>query len=138
MLLLFQILRKRSRQVKKQSAYNRLDIFKRHMLLILRAYGVSLEDTIDTKLSIKDMQLKQPARRVTPRPGRTCTDLSMSKRKRSNTVVPLLDIDGAMLSTLVDILSRSAFPPEVTLDFMWLLFTKSTNVINIDGFVSTV
>lgn len=41
-----------------------------------------------------------------------------------------------MIEALAEVLSRRILPIDFTLDFMWLLFTKSASAINIDGFVS--
>jgi len=64
------------------------------------------------------------------------SNFSVSRRKRHTTAHPLLSIDDALVGIMAKLLRRKMLPTEVTLDFMWLLFTRSANVVNIDGFVS--
>jgi len=66
----------------------------------------------------------------------TATDASVAKRKRQTTLGTFLAMDQTIIEALAEVLSRRILPIDFTLDFMWLLFTKSASAINIDGFVS--
>ncbi|WRT68054.1 uncharacterized protein IL334_005029 [Kwoniella shivajii] len=98
-----------------------LDLVRQSMLLVLRAYGVPLDDVAQTSLNTGELQTKQPA--------------SMSKKRRVNSGRTTFALDKAMVLSAASILERTNYPCEMVLDFLWLLFTKAAMIDNVDGFI---
>ncbi|ORY30604.1 hypothetical protein BCR39DRAFT_529130 [Naematelia encephala] len=102
----------------------RLDLMRQSLLLILRAFGVMLDDLSGTTLETPNMKERQPA--------------SLSKRRRMTSSINLLDLDEPMVLAAADILRSGKYPHELLLDFFWLLFTRATMVVNVDGFLHKI
>ncbi|WVF68781.1 hypothetical protein IAT40_003553 [Kwoniella sp. CBS 6097] len=98
-----------------------LDLVRQTMLLLLRAYGVALDDVAQTSLNTGELHTKQPA--------------SLSKRRRVTASRASFALASDMVLSAASILERTSFPAEKVLDFLWLLFTKASMVENIDGFI---
>ncbi|WWD18729.1 hypothetical protein CI109_103183 [Kwoniella shandongensis] len=98
-----------------------LDLVRQSMLLILWAYGVSLDDVALSSLNTSDVQAKQPA--------------SLSKRRRMTSTRNQVPLDIGMVLAAARLLDKTTFPVEMVLDFLWLLFAKATIVDNVDGFI---
>ncbi|KAK8858838.1 hypothetical protein IAR55_003068 [Kwoniella newhampshirensis] len=98
-----------------------LDLVRQSMLLVLRAYGVSLDDVAMSSLSTSEMETKQPA--------------SLSKKRRMTSPRSRMPLDVGMVLAAARLLNTTMFPVEMVLDFLWLLFAKATMVNNVDGFL---
>ncbi|OCF37304.1 hypothetical protein I316_01213 [Kwoniella heveanensis BCC8398] len=98
-----------------------LDLVRQTMLLLLRAYGVAVDDVAHTSLNTGGLQAKQPA--------------SMSKRRRVTSTWTTFALGSDMVLLAASILERTSYPAEQVLDFLWLLFSKASMVENVDGFI---
>ena len=103
------------------------------LAITLRAYGVSAEDMSGTSLHLPHEQKKQSSRCAASL--RHVLIGSVSKKKRMMSSAALLSMDDHLIASLSSLLENKEYPTESLLDFMWLLFTRSTSTANIDGFV---
>ncbi|WVO14301.1 hypothetical protein L204_101933 [Cryptococcus depauperatus] len=96
-----------------------LDVVQRAMLLILQAYGVTVDDIIDTSFGSKGVEVEQ-----TP---------STIKKRQTVVTQARVQLDADMVLTAARLLEKDGCPCEIILDFLWLLSAKAAMVDDLNG-----
>ncbi|WVR06582.1 hypothetical protein IAU60_003614 [Kwoniella sp. DSM 27419] len=105
----------------RELSSSELDLIRQAVLLLLRAYGVPLDQIMRTSLGTSDMQEKQPA--------------SLDKRRRTTSTRAYFALTPRVVWAAAALIEHTSIRPELVLDLLWLLFNHATMVDNIDGFI---